>query len=55
VLGAAGLGRVVVDIGAPLAAEVRIERIRDEGLRAGEPVQVTVDVARVIWPDAVGR
>ena len=55
VLGAAGLGRVVVDIGAPLAAEVRIERIRDEGLRAGEAVQVTVDVARVIWPDAVSR
>lgn len=55
VLGAAGVGRVICDVGAPLAAEVPIERIRDEGLRAGEAVRVTVDAERVIWPLVAGR
>jgi hypothetical protein len=55
VLGALGLGRIVVDVGAPLTVEVPIERIRDEGLRPGALVHVSVDAGRVIWPEPVAR
>ena len=49
VQGALGQGRVVVDVGAPLAAELPVHEVRALGLEPGSPVTLRIDPARVVW------
>ncbi|MEE8336518.1 MAG: ABC transporter ATP-binding protein [Dehalococcoidia bacterium] len=47
--GTHGSARVVVDVGAPLAASVEVERVVGTDLRAGAVVGVRLDAAGVVW------
>ncbi|MEI7926087.1 MAG: ABC transporter ATP-binding protein [Chloroflexota bacterium] len=49
VQGALGQGRVLVDVGAPLAAEIAVSQIRALGLHPGSPVRLCLDPARIAW------
>jgi tungstate transport system ATP-binding protein len=49
VQGALGQGRVLVDIGAPLAAELPVSDIRALGLQPGVPVSLHIDPTHVAW------
>jgi tungstate transport system ATP-binding protein len=49
VQGAMGQGRIVVDVGAPLAADLPVHQMRALGLEPGSPVTLRIDPERVAW------
>lgn len=49
VQGALGQGRVLVDVGAPLAAEIAVSAIRALGLQPGSPVALCLDPSQIAW------
>jgi hypothetical protein len=49
VQGALGRARILVDIGAPLAAELPASEIRALGLRPDSPVTLRIDPTHLAW------
>ncbi|MFA7248334.1 MAG: ABC transporter ATP-binding protein [Dehalococcoidia bacterium] len=49
VQGALGQGRILVDVGALLAAEIAVSELRALALRPGSAVTLRIDAARVAW------